>query len=186
MVLSVEDNSTPPLLESSTKWQQLLSGNTTTLPTTEILYGTKTLLNKTSPKTTKQINNLSTLLTSMGFSHDQHLSPFYEDEEAGGNGGILNLDIACSNSRIGVNIIDRDWYVNEGEAVLSDRRGDGELLEEPRLNGSGLMRTRLVEKLGWRYIGIPVFEWEKMRTKEQRLGYLDERFGPIFQFLNPY
>lgn len=44
-----------------------------------------------------------------------------------------------------------------------------------RPNGSTLFRNAVLEEQGWHVVTVPWFEWEKLRTKADKVAYLETK-----------
>jgi very-short-patch-repair endonuclease len=84
------------------------------------------------------------------------VSPFVDD----GNARFMAIDIACRDRMIAVEFNGPSHYNTDG-----------------RSNGKTTMKKRLLEKLGWRVIVIGYAEWEKLRGRDEKTGYLKGMLG---------
>ena len=55
--------------------------------------------------------------------------------------------------------------------------GPTHYLKSGRPNGATTFKTRLLEALGWRVIHIPYYEWDELRTRNDKKAYLRQKLG---------
>lgn len=55
--------------------------------------------------------------------------------------------------------------------------GPTHYLKSGRPNGATTFKTRLLEVRGWRVIHIPYFEWDELRTRNDKKAYLRQKLG---------
>ena len=55
--------------------------------------------------------------------------------------------------------------------------GPTHYLKSGRPNGATAFKTRLLEALGWRVIHIPYYEWDELRTRNDKKAYLRQKLG---------
>jgi hypothetical protein len=100
----------------------------------------------------------SKALTTIGFAHENEVSPFEDGSE--GDGGFMAIDMACRDRMLAIEFNGPSHYNSDGG-----------------LNGKTMMKKRLLEKLGWKLHMIPWWEWRDLKGEGQKAEYLSRKLG---------
>ena len=98
----------------------------------------------------RQQTEVSKALTRLGWDHKHE----YRTTE------LLSLDMAQPSTKTAVEFDGPTHYLKSG-----------------RPNGATTFKTRLLEMRGWRVIHIPYFEWDELRTRNDKKAYLRQKLG---------
>ena len=98
----------------------------------------------------RQQTEVSKALTRLGWNHKHE----FRTTEG------LSLDMAQPSTKTAVEFDGPTHYLKSG-----------------RPNGATTFKTRLLETLGWRVIRIPYFEWDELRTRNDKKAYLRQNLG---------
>ena len=104
----------------------------------------------------KAHNDISRLLNDIGFEHQNEVSPFVDDIESGFSGGdeFMAIDMANLKDRIAIELDGPSHFIGLGK--------DGRV-ETVKTK----MKSRILERLGWKVIKIPWFEWKEFNGEEK-------------------
>ena len=121
--------------------------------------------NTLSWRTSKLQEDVSGALTRMGFEHVMEHVIAWKDTE------ILSIDIANQENKIAIEVDGPTHFVmNLEKALINKRHGskrtkdvDGTCkFDNMELNGSTILKHRMLEQLGWKVIHIPFWEWNAL------------------------
>jgi hypothetical protein len=146
--------------------------------------GTNDLESGLKLSTSKIQRDVSAAFSRIGFSHvEEHVIRM--DELAQVHGiqldasprEILSIDIANVDTKIGIEVDGPAHFISnidhESDSNSSCKPIQGRLEyqfdwgENQQINGPTALKKRLLEKLGWRIINIPFWEWYAMKSDEK-------------------
>jgi len=125
------------------------------LKSDRFLKGTETVSSRTQQE-------MSDLLTKLGFVHEIEVSPFPDLS------GFLAIDVACKDRMIAIEFDGPSHFLREINEDQPQRRKE---------NGPTRAKRRLLERLGWSVINVCYWEWQEAGTKERKEQLLAKKFS---------
>jgi hypothetical protein len=103
-------------------------------------------------------------------------------------GDILALDMACMESKVGIEFNGPSHYVTRTDSSSSAGRGSvaarGEEGEEEE-DGSTAFKARVLRAAGWRLVSVPYRDWMVLGSERERDDYLRRRMAEVGVALLP-
>jgi hypothetical protein len=100
---------------------------------------------------------VSSILRGLGFDHHEEVSP-WKDGGLSAPSGMLAIDMACRKKMVAIEF--------DGPSHFLREVGSGKVLELE--NGATKAKRRFLERLGWKVVNIPYFDWDKAKGKEEK------------------
>jgi len=122
-------------------------------PSIEILQLMKAATSDSCVKVSDAQTEVRQLLLKLDISTEMEVSPF-EDEM----GTFLSIDMACRKKMLAVEFDGPSHFLSNGDH-----------------NGATKFKTRLLKKLGWHVVRIPVGEWKKLKSSAEKVDYLRKK-----------
>jgi hypothetical protein len=100
----------------------------------------------------------SSILRGLGFDHDEEVSPWSDGDFFSAHSGMLAIDMACRKKMLAIEF--------DGPSHFLREVGSGKVLELE--NGATKAKRRFLERLGWKVINIPYFDWGKAKGMDEK------------------
>ena len=126
-------------------------------PPSSCFEGGKRFVGDNNNQVSKSQKEVSSILHELEFDHDEELSP-WNDGEVLSPPGMLAIDMACRKKMVAIEF--------DGPSHFLREVGSGKALELE--NGSTKAKRRFLERLGWKVVNIPYFDWDKAKGKEEK------------------
>ena len=89
------------------------------------------------------------------------------------------VDIRLANHKVVIEVDGPSHFLQADEGAKGAGRGISSRSESgPRMNGSTLLKHRLLTQLGWTVVHVPYFEWDQCTTQHRRVDYMRSLLAP--------